>query len=215
MRWGARHVAAIAASGPFGYTGVMTSRERSRSRGRAPMPFPRQPAAPIDLPDDLIAAVEALLFVAPEPVEPAALARALGVPPDEVREALAQLGRRLSATGIRVQSDGRRYQLVSAPEYGRYVERFLGAEDAGRLSTAALETLAIVAYQQPITRARIEAIRGVNSERALAVLRARGLIEEVGRAETVGRPVLFGTTMRFLEHFGLEHPRDLPPLPAD
>jgi segregation and condensation protein B len=92
------------------------------------------------------------------------------------------------------------------------VERFLGVEEDHRLSRPALETLAIIAYKQPITRPAIEAIRGVNCDRALASLRARGLISEVGRADTAGRPYLFGTTFRFLEYFGLEKPDDLPPL---
>ncbi|HWQ28056.1 MAG TPA: SMC-Scp complex subunit ScpB, partial [Dehalococcoidia bacterium] len=99
-------------------------------------------------------------------------------------------------------------------EWARYVERFLGAEYP-RLSDAALETLAIIAYRQPVTRAVIESIRGVNSDGALATLLHRGLIEAVGRADTVGRPILFGTTVRFLEHFGLEKPEDLPPLPSE
>lgn len=178
---------------------------------RQPLVFPAQQAlAPP--PDDLAAAVEALLFVAPEPVEVAELARALSVDQAAVRVALERLAARREG-GIRLQRDGARWQLVSAPEYGRQIELFLGAEDAGRLSTAALETLAIVAYQQPVTRAQIDAVRGVISDRALTALRTRGLVEEIGRAESVGRPALFGTTMRFLEYFGLEHPRDLPPLP--
>jgi segregation and condensation protein B len=84
-----------------------------------------------------------------------------------------------------------------------------------RLSNAGLETLAIIAYRQPITRGGIEAIRGVNSDGAVSTLLARDLIEEVGRAHAPGRPVLFGTTVRFLEHFGLEKPEDMPPLPED
>jgi segregation and condensation protein B len=185
----------------------------TREDERRPLAFPVQ-QAPALPPADLAAAVEALLFVAPEPVEAAELARALGVDATAVRSALETLAARREG-GVRLQRDGARWQLVSAPEFGRQVERFLGAEDAGKLSTAALETLAIVAYQQPVTRAQIDAVRGVNSDRALTALRSRGLVEETGRAETVGRPALFGTTMRFLEYFGLEHPRDLPPLPDE
>ena len=192
------------------YTDAMPDQPPKHS-DKQPLAFPRR--TPGESPgEELVDAVEALLFVAPNPAEIADLARALGTDGDAVGTALTLLGARLSG-GVRLQRDGARYQLVSAPEFGRYVERFLGAEDAGKLSTAALETLAIVAYQQPVTRAQIEAVRGVNSERALAALRARGLVDETGRAESVGRPVLFGTTMRFLEYFGLEHPRDLPPLP--
>ena len=178
---------------------------------KQPLTFPLR-AAQDDSAERLADAVEALLFVAPGPVEIAVLARTLAVDTAAIAPAIDVLAGRLNG-GVRLQRDGDRYQLVSAPEFGRYVERFLGVEEAGKLSTAALETLAIVAYQQPVTRAQIEAVRGVNSERALTVLRARGLVDETGRADSPGRPVLFGTTMRFLEYFGLEHPRDLPPLP--
>jgi segregation and condensation protein B len=172
-------------------------------------------ARPLPPPVDLLAAVESLLFVAEGPVEPAALARALSVGAGEVERAVDALAERFRGRGIRVQRDRGRVQLISAPEFGPYVERFLGAAAEQRLSGAALETLAIVAYRQPVTRGVVEGIRGVNSERALATLRARDLVEEVGRAETVGHPVLYGTTMRFLEYFGLEHPGDLPPLPEE
>jgi segregation and condensation protein B len=164
---------------------------------------------------DVVSAVESLLFVAEGAVEPAALAQALNVSADCVETALATLADRCRGRGVRVQRDHGRVQLISAPEFGPYVERFLGTAAEQRLSGAALETLAIVAYRQPITRPTIEGIRGVNSERALATLRARDLVEEVGRAETVGHPVLWGTTMRFLEYFGLEHPGELPPLPDE
>jgi segregation and condensation protein B len=169
-------------------------------------------ARPLDPPDDLVAAVESLLFVAEGPVEPASLARALNVGEPAVERALSQLAAASGGRGIRLQRAMGRVQLISAPAFGPYVERFLGAESEQHLSGAALETLAIVAYRQPVTRPMIEAIRGVNSERALLTLRNRDLVEETGRAETVGHPVLFGTTMRFLEYFGLEHPGQLPPL---
>ena len=103
-------------------------------------------------------------------------------------------------------------QLATAPEAAPYIEHFLEVEH-GRLSRAALETLAIVAYRQPVTRAAIEAVRGVNSDQAVATLLSRGLIEEVARAPGPGRPVLFGTAVRFLEYFGLQRPEELPPLP--
>jgi segregation and condensation protein B len=189
----------------------MPDHARPNATAKQPLTFPLR-VAPGASPDNLADAVEALLFVAPNPAELASLARALDTDSAAIEAALATLGDRLRG-GVRLQRDGDLYQLVSAPEFGRYVERFLGVEEAGKLSTAALETLAIVAYQQPVTRAQIEAVRGVNSERALAALRARGLVDETGRAESPGRPALFGTTMRFLEYFGLEHPRDLPPLP--
>jgi len=95
----------------------------------------------------------------------------------------------------------------------RFVERLLGGPVVSRLSRAALEVLAIVAYRQPVTRAEIEAVRGVNSERALETLLGRGLVAEVGRRDTVGRPVLLGTTPGFLDYLGLRSLADLPPLP--
>ena len=158
------------------------------------------------------AALEALLFVADEPAAIADLARGLALSEQETRELLARLAAALRGRGLRLQWQGERVQLVTAAEAGPYIERFLRGGSEQRLSHAALETLAIIAYKQPVTRSGIEAIRGVDCGRAIATLRARGLVEEVGRAESVGRPVLFGTTMRFLEYFGLEHPADLPPL---
>jgi segregation and condensation protein B len=158
-------------------------------------------------------ALEAVLFVAEEPVELAELARALEVSVAAVRGLIERLTESCATRGLRVQRQGTRVQLVTAPETAAYVNRFIGQRSEQRLSAAALETLAIIAYRQPITRPALEAIRGVNCDHAIATLRARGLIEEVGRAETVGRPLLFGTTIRFLEHFGLSTPDELPPLP--
>jgi segregation and condensation protein B len=169
----------------------------------------QRPAIPMTV------ALEALLFVAEGPVEIADLARGLGVSVAATRALLESLAEALRGRGVRLQRQGTTVQMVTAPEAGPYVERFLGTRAGGRLSHAALETLAIIAYKQPITRPQIEAIRGVDSGRAIQTLRARDLVEEVGRAETVGRPVLLGTTMRFLEHFGLERPSDLPPLGDD
>lgn len=160
----------------------------------------------------LDARVEALLFVAEEPPTIAQLARALEVPAEAVEEALRVLQERLRGRGLRLQRHGDQVQLVTAPEAAEDVRRFLGLREGGRLSTAALETLAIIAYRQPITRAEIEAIRGVNCDGVLRTLLARGLIEEVGRAEGPGRPILYGTSMLFLQHFGLRSLADLPPL---
>jgi segregation and condensation protein B len=156
--------------------------------------------------------VESVLFVADGPVEVAALARIAEAGLEEVQAAVDALAADCRDRGVRVQRTEAAVQMVTAPEATPYVERFLGVEEDHRLSHAALETLAIIAYKQPITRQAIEAIRGVNCDRALASLRARNLITEVGRARSAGRPYLFGTTFRFLEHFGLEKPEDLPPL---
>jgi segregation and condensation protein B len=111
-----------------------------------------------------------------------------------------------------LQWQGQKVQLVSAPEATPYIERFLGLSNPARLSTPALEALTIVAYRQPITRPEIEAIRGVNSDGVLRTLLSKGLVEEVGRLDTVGHPSLFGTTFEFLRYFGLSNLQDLPTL---
>ncbi len=165
--------------------------------------------------DRLPAAIESILFVADEAVEISMLSRALHRPADAIEEALAELELRCAEGGTRLQRTRDAVQLVTSPEAGPYVERFLGLESRQRLSGAALESLAIIAYKQPMTRAGVEQIRGVNSDGAIASLIARGLVEEVGRAPGPGRPVLLGTTLRFLEHFGLSNPGDLPALPAN
>jgi segregation and condensation protein B len=165
--------------------------------------------------DRLPAIIESILFVADEPVDVSLLARALRRAISDVEEALALLEDRSSLGGTRLQRAGDTVQLVTAPDAGPFIERFLGLESRQRLSGAALESLAIIAYKQPMTRAGVEQLRGVNSDGAIASLIARGLVEEVGRAAGPGRPALLGTTMRFLEHFGLSKPEDLPPLPAN
>ena len=162
----------------------------------------------------LVAVIESILFVADEAVAASTLAKALRRPKDEVEAALRELDERCAGGGTRLQRDGDRVQLVTAPEAGPYVERFLGFEGRQRLSGAALEALAVIAYRQPVTRAGVEAVRGVNSDAAIGSLIGRGLAEEVGRAPGPGRPALLGTTLRFLEHFGLKNPSELPPLPA-
>lgn len=167
---------------------------------------------PAPRPEELPALIESVLFVAEEPVGVPMLIQALRVSRDAVEDALAALEERCKSGGTRLQRDGDLVQLVTAPESGPFVERFLGLESRQRLSGAALESLAIIAYRQPVTRAQVEQIRGVNSDGAIASLIARGLVEEVGKAPGPGRPGLLGTTMRFLEHFGLTKPEDLPPL---
>ena len=159
---------------------------------------------------ELKSIVESLLFVADRPVAVENLATALEVDQEAIEGALRALGAEYQNRGIRLQRKGDLVQLVSAPEAGRMIERFLGIEISGRLSAAALETLSIVAYRQPVTRSQIEAIRGVRSDGILRSLVRRGLLEGVGRAETVGRPILFGTTFEFLQQFGLQDLRELP-----
>jgi segregation and condensation protein B len=171
-----------------------------------------RPAPPIEQVQSII---EALLFVADGPVAPASLARVIGIPTRAIEGPLEALGEALRTRGLRLQRGPEGIQLVTAPLASSYVEQFLGLESAKRLSTAALETLAIIAYRQPVTRGQVEAIRGVNSDAAIDTLRTRGLVDITGRADTPGRPAIFGTTQRFLEHFGLERPEDLPPLPEE
>jgi segregation and condensation protein B len=161
---------------------------------------------------DLAAQVESLLFVADAPVSVGRLAEALEVTSGQVERALAELEAAYAGRGLHLQRASSRVQLISAPEAARCVERFLGLEARTRLSQAALETLAIVAYRQPITRPEIEAIRGVSSDSVLRTLLSVGLIEDVGRAPTVGRPILYSTTFEFLQHFGLHSLDELPPL---
>jgi segregation and condensation protein B len=176
-------------------------------------PTPRSDAASAPPTEaDLLGHLTALLFAADEPLELDDLARLL-----EVRGALLQrVARQLAETpppGLLLQRDDDRLQLVTAPASARYIRRLRGLEDQARLSRAALEVLAVVAYRQPATRAEIEAIRGVNGDRALATLLQRGLVAEVGRRDAIGRPVEFGTTLGFLEHLGLRSLDDLPRLP--
>ncbi len=160
-------------------------------------------------PDSLL---EALLFVASGPVTPEELFATIGLSLEEGEAALAALEARLAVGGLRLQRLRGRLQLVSAPEAAPAVERFLQLEVDLRLSQAALETLAIVAYAQPVTRPQVEAIRGVNSDSVLRTLLAAGLIEEAGRADTVGRPILYCTTFAFLQQFGLKRIEELPAL---
>jgi segregation and condensation protein B len=118
----------------------------------------------------------------------------------------------LRTRGLRLQRHAGRVQLTTASELAEAVERFLGLEATSRLSRAALETLAIIAYQQPVTRPAVDSIRGVNSDGVIKSLLSKGLLQEVGRSEGPGRPILFGTTPEFLQHFGLNSLSELPPL---
>jgi segregation and condensation protein B len=155
-------------------------------------------------------AIEALLFVAGEPVILGQLMRTLEAEQELVEEVLRSLAQEYERRGLRIQREGDEVQMVTAPECAPYVERFLGLQFSGRLSTAALETLAIVAYRQPITRAQVEEIRGVNCEGVLRNLVARGLVDELGRLDRAGRPILYGTTFEFLQYFGLSDLTELP-----
>jgi segregation and condensation protein B len=159
-------------------------------------------------------ALEALLFVAERPLTRAEIASLAGVDRSTVYARLGDLEVALEARGIRLVLSGDRVELATAPEAGAVVARYVGA-DAVRLSPAALETLAIVAYRQPVTKAAVERIRGVDSDYTVRTLLHRRLIVELGRAETAGRPFLYGTGFEFLERFGLTSLDELPPLDVD
>ena len=161
---------------------------------------------------EMASAAEALLFASAEPLTLGDLRRVLAVRPATLERVLEHLGRSLSEgnRGLRLQRHGDVLRLVTAPETALYIERLRGHQATQRLSDAALETLALIAYRQPVTRPQIEAIRGVDCTGVTSTLLARGLITEVGRLDTVGHPILYGTTLAFLQHFGLESPAQMP-----
>ena len=160
----------------------------------------------------LAAALEALLFVSAEPVPPVQLAAALEISTADAEAGLDELDEALRTRGLRLQRHAGRVQLTTAPDTAELIERFLGLEAISHLSRAALETLAIIAYQQPVTRPQVDAVRGVNSDGVMKSLLGKGLVQEFGRAEGPGRPILYGTTPDFLQHFGLSSLSELPPL---
>lgn len=156
-------------------------------------------------------ALEALLFAAPGLSSVEQLSQALNVSKSEIEKSLEALSTHLAAEhGLRLQKIKNQYQMVTAPEHAELIEKFLGLEVTSRLTQAALEVLAIVAYKQPTTRPEIDSIRGVNSDGVVKSLLAKGLIEELGRSEAIGRPILYGVTNEFFQHFGLESLDQLP-----
>jgi len=161
---------------------------------------------------NLAARIEAMLFVSAEPVAVAQLATALEVNASMIERGLNELDESLLNRGLSLQRSGGRVQLTTAPELASLVEHFLGLEATTHLSRAALETLAIIAYQQPVTRPQVDSLRGVNSDSMLKSLLSKGLVQEAGRADGPGRPILYSTTPEFLQHFGLSSIIELPPL---
>ena len=157
------------------------------------------------------AQLEALLFVAEKPLSRREIGQIAGVDRATVDERLGDLEVSLAGRGIRLALSGDRVELVTAPEAGLLIARYVGTE-AVRLSPAALETLAIVAYRQPVTKGGVERIRGVDSDYSIRGLLHRRLVVELGRSEAPGRPILYGTGFDFLERFGLASLDDLPPL---
>jgi segregation and condensation protein B len=160
----------------------------------------------------LSAKLEALLFVAPAPVTLSQLSTALGISESELEIALVELEAYYRDRHLRIQRQAGRLQLTTDPQIASIIEKFLGLSNNSHLSRAALETLAIVAYQQPVTRPQVDSIRGVNSDGVMKSLLNKALIQEVGRSDGPGRPILYSTTVEFLQHFGLNSIDDLPPI---
>jgi segregation and condensation protein B len=158
------------------------------------------------------AQLEAILFAASDPTPIGRLATALELTPHQINNLLDDLQEEYVTRGLSLQWQNDAVQLTTAPETSEAVERFLGLSLTTRLSGASLETLAIVAYMQPVTRPHIDQIRGVSSDGALRTLLNHDLIEEQGRMDTPGRPILYGTTLTFLQQFGLESLNELPPI---
>lgn len=163
-------------------------------------------------PDDLKPALEAMLLVSTDPVAPASLAAALGRGPAEVQACLKELSGEYqrAGRGFQLREVAGGWRLYTHPAYHDLVEAYVQSWDTHRLTNAALETLAVIAYRQPATREGVRAIRGVNSDSAISSLVDKGLVREVGKRE--GGALMYGTTQAFLEKFGLRSPRDLPPL---
>ncbi len=164
----------------------------------------------------MAAAIESLLFVSGRPLAHNELRKLLDTDDAHLAKGLQTLEQQLDhqERGIRLQRLGEQVQLVTAPANARYIAALLGLPMTAKLTAAALETLAVISYRQPVTRTQIEAVRGVNSDRALVSLIQHGLVTEVGRAQTIGRPTLFATTPEFLQQFGLTKLEQLPQLTA-
>lgn len=167
--------------------------------------------------NEICGIIEAILFVAGEPVALEDLTRALEVSPVEIQAALDDYSATLDyeRRGIRLLRFGSHVQLATRTDYAPYVERLLQPVQKRSLSQAAMETLAVVAYKQPVTRAEIEAIRGVKCDYSIQSLIQKQLIADMGRKDALGRPVLYGTTDGFLRHFGIASLEELPTIQFD
>lgn len=166
--------------------------------------------------DPLIPIIEAILFTAPGPVGLSRLSEILSTTEKEVSRSINILTEHYkNFHGFRIQKLNNSFQLITAPEYGEIIQKFLGLEMTSRLTQASLEALAIIAYKQPTTRPEIEAIRGVNSDGVIKSLLSKGLIEELGRSDGVGRPIFYGVTSEFMQVFGLESLDQLPTIDFD
>jgi segregation and condensation protein B len=155
---------------------------------------------------------EAVLFASDEPLKEARLADIVGTSASQIRQHIKNLNDKYQANNnaFRIEQIAGGYQMMTLSPYNHWLQKLLRARDSGKLSPAALETLAIIAYKQPIIRADVETIRGVAIGEIVRTLMYKGLVKIIGRAEVVGRPLLYGTTKKFLEVFGLNSLKDLP-----
>jgi len=176
------------------------------------MPEEKYSDSDLKQPLALTALVEAILFVSPEPISVNQIGTLLNEPPRVIKNAITELDALYQERGIRLQHHNGKIQITSAPEAAFIIKNLLELETTSTLSQAALETLSIIAYQQPITRPQIDGIRGVNSDGVLRTLLNKGLIDDIGRTEGPGRPILYSTTTEFLKYFGLASYEELPPL---
>ena len=172
---------------------------------------PDKPVQALEL-TERVGIVEAILFVTGNAVEKKEICRAMDLTDAELDETLDALesGYDFDRRGLRLLRFGQHVQLATRPDYASYVEKLLQPVQKQSLSQAVMETLAVIAYKQPVTKAEIEQIRGVKCDYSVQSLTAKGLIEEVGRKETLGRPILYGTTDTFLRHFCISSTADLP-----
>lgn len=187
------------------------STEEATSTTNEQIRLPRE-VMPVELTDEELGAlVEAILLVSPEPPTIDEIAAGTELDTEDIETGITWLEDQKNR-GWLIQRHGRRLSLATHPRFADKVRLFLGLDREAKLSSASLETLALVAYQQPVTRSEIERVRGVDSSGVLAKLHARGLIEPVARLATVGNPIQYGTTSDFLNHFGLQSLDELPPL---
>lgn len=161
---------------------------------------------------ELKAAVECLLFVSPDILDAKKIAKITESDEPTIREIIEELNENMnrSSSGLQIVEAGGGYRMCSKKEYSQYIEKLMNTSTSSRLSKAALETLSIIAYRQPITRQEIERIRGVNCDRVVLTLLEKDLVEEAGKKDTIGHPMLYCTTKDFLVYFGLNSLEDLP-----
>lgn len=164
--------------------------------------------------DSVKGIIECILFAAGDPLSVAEISEILEMNEKRVRKIIEDMNREYKdiKRGLYIVEFNNKCQLSTKPEYGSYIKKLVKPDGRQNLSQAAMETLAIIAYKQPITRIDVDELRGVRSDRAIATLLEKGLIKETGRLDTVGRPILYGTTEDFLKYFGFKNIRELPEL---